>query len=73
MAKKATTKKKELTLAEQFEALEKIVEQFESGDDVSLDDGLKMFEEGLAIAASLKKQLNTVENKVEKLKAKYEE
>lgn len=63
--------KKTASFAEQFAALEKIVEACES-ENLSLDDSLKKFEEGLQIAEELKSTLQTVENKIDTLKGKYD-
>jgi exodeoxyribonuclease VII small subunit len=44
--------------------LEKIVHELEKGD-VSLEQSLTLFEEGMALSASCKKQLEDAEGKVE--------
>ena len=62
-------KKKSFT--KQFEELEAITEWFESEDALDLEKGLKEFEEGLKLAQELKEQLSEVENKVEKIKEKF--
>lgn len=75
MAKSAPKKMAEKTAVDfqkQFAALEKITEDFEAGK-YSLEDGLKKFEEGLAIAQQLKDYLETVENKIETIKQNYNE
>lgn len=75
MAKSASKKVAEKTVVDfqkQFAALEKITEDFEAGK-YSLEDGLKKFEEGLAIAQELKDYLETVENKIEAIKQNYNE
>ncbi len=58
----------------QFEAalkeLESITDWFESSD-VSLDEGLAKFERGMELTAQLKDHLATVENRVEKIKARF--
>ncbi len=58
----------------EFEAalkeLEDITAWFESSD-VDLDQGLAKFERGMELAAQLKEHLQTVENRVEKIKAKF--
>lgn len=63
------TKKKE-SFGAQFEKLEQIVTSLE-GDDVDVDASIKKFEEGLKIAAALKKNLEKTENTIEELKKKY--
>lgn len=69
----STDKKKQnkASFADQFAALEKIVEECEA-NTLSLDDSLKKFEEGLKIAENLKGSLQEVENKIETLKGKYD-
>jgi exodeoxyribonuclease VII small subunit len=51
--------------------LEDITQWFESGD-ADLDQGLVKFERGMELAAELKKHLETVENRVEKIKARFD-
>lgn len=46
--------------------LESIVEQMEKGD-LSLEDSLKLFEEGVALSATCKKELDDAEGKVQML------
>lgn len=50
--------------------LEQITQWFESSD-ADLDAGLKKFERGLELAAELKEHLASVENRVEKIKARF--
>lgn len=66
----AQAKKKTNSIREQFEALEKIVAQFEQGQ-LDVEDGLEKFEQGLQLATDLKKQLSGVEVKIENMKKKY--
>lgn len=58
--------------AQDFAELEKITEEFEN-EEIDLDDGLKKFERGLALAAELKKKLNEAENKVETIRKKFKD
>lgn len=51
---------------ESLKKLESIVEQLEKGD-LSLEDSLKLFEEGVALSATCKKELDTAEGKVQML------
>ena len=51
--------------------LEKITEWFES-EEVDLNDALAKFERGMQLADELKKELQQVENRVEKIKQKFE-
>ena len=50
--------------------LEDITTWFESSD-ADLDSGLVKFERGMELAAQLKAHLETVENRVEKIKARF--
>jgi len=59
--------KKGFDFAKSYQKLEEITEQFESGK-FSLEDGLKKFEEGLALAAECKEYLKQVENKIIEIK-----
>ena len=58
----------------QFESalkeLEAITTWFESSD-VNLDQGLEKFERGMELTSQLKEHLATVENRVEKIKARF--
>jgi exodeoxyribonuclease VII small subunit len=51
---------------ESLKKLETIVEQLEKGD-LSLEDSLKLFEEGVALSATCKKELDAAEGKVQML------
>ena len=61
---------KKFDFAKSYQKLEEITEQFESGK-FSLEDGLKKFEEGLALAAECKEYLKQVENKIIEIKKKF--
>jgi exodeoxyribonuclease VII small subunit len=50
--------------------LEEITQWFESSE-VDLDKGLVKFERGMELATELKSHLETIENRVEKIKAKF--
>jgi len=63
--------KKELSFQQAFAELEKLTEWFET-EEVNLDEGLKKYEQGLELAEICKKKLAEVENKVFKLKKKFE-
>ncbi|MFH1632081.1 MAG: exodeoxyribonuclease VII small subunit [bacterium] len=65
------TTKKDPTFAEAFAELEKLTEWFET-EEVDLDEGLEKFERGLELAQVCKKKLAEVENRVVKLKEKFE-
>ena len=51
---------------ESLKKLETIVEKLEKGD-LSLEDSLKLFEEGVALSATCKKELDAAEGKVQML------
>lgn len=68
MPKKATSKKE--SFAADFQKLEALVERMESGE-LDIDESLKSFESGLALAQELKKRLKGVDAKIQKLKKTY--
>ncbi len=77
MAKKKTTKfakstSSALDFQKEFTKLEKITDEFESGE-YDLETGLKKFEEGLRLAQMLKEHLEEVENRISTIKGKYDE
>ena len=51
---------------ESLKKLETIVDQLEKGD-LSLEESLKLFEEGVALSANCKKELDEAEGKVQML------
>ncbi|MFH1239220.1 MAG: exodeoxyribonuclease VII small subunit [bacterium] len=57
-------KKTDLRFEDALEQLEKIVTQLEEGD-VSLDNSLKMFEEGIEMSRICAKKLEEAERKIE--------
>jgi len=69
MAEKKQTKK-DFDFAKSYKELEKIADEFESGE-LSLEDGLKKFEKGLEIAEECKKYIQGVENKIIEIKKKH--
>ena len=62
---------KTLDFAHAYQRLEDITKEFESGD-LSMEEGLKKFEEGLALAAECKQYLKQVENKIVDIKKKFD-
>jgi exodeoxyribonuclease VII small subunit len=58
--------KKELSFEDSIKRLEEILEKMNAGS-VSLDESLKLFEEGDTLIAGCEKRLQTAEKKVEKL------
>lgn len=63
------TKKEQTALKfeERLEALEKLTEQMEEGN-LGLDELLKLYEQGMQLAESLKKELEAAENTLTELK-----
>ncbi|HSX41181.1 MAG TPA: exodeoxyribonuclease VII small subunit [Candidatus Saccharimonadales bacterium] len=51
--------------------LESITAWFES-EQVDLNEALAKFERGMQLAGELKQELQTIENRVEKIKAKFD-
>ena len=58
--------KKELAFEQAIQRLEEITKALENGKE-PLDSSLKLFEEGVALVASCKKQLDQAEQKVKLL------
>lgn len=58
---------KKFNFSKSYEDLQKIVEWFEH-DEVDLEEGIKKFEDGLAIVKELKEYLGKMENKIKDLK-----
>ena len=52
------------TFEESLKKLETIVDQLEKGD-LTLEDSVKLFEEGVGLSAACKKELDTAEGKVQ--------
>ena len=61
---------KKFDFAKAYKELEEMTAQFERGN-LSLEDGLKKFEEGLELAAECKEYLKQVENKIIEIKKKF--
>ena len=60
------TKKDTLNFEVSLEKLEKIITKLEDGD-ISLEDSVKSFEEGIGLVKECQKQLSAAELKVKKL------
>ncbi len=58
---------KKFNFSKSYTDLQKIVEWFEK-DEVDLEEGIKKFEDGLAIVKELKEYLGKMENKIRDLK-----
>lgn len=61
-----TAKKKELNFEDAFNKLEEIVDDLESGD-LSLEDSLKKFEEGIKLSRICNEKLEKARQKIEVL------
>jgi exodeoxyribonuclease VII small subunit len=61
-------KKSEATFEDELEALDEVVEALEAGE-LGLDDALKRFEEGVALARKLRARLDAAEGRVQELLA----
>ena len=60
------TKKDTVNFETSLQKLEKIIEKLEDGD-ISLEDSVKSFEEGIGLVKDCQKQLSQAELKVKKL------
>ena len=60
------TKKDTVNFEASLQKLEKIIEKLEDGD-ISLEDSVKSFEEGIGLVKECQKQLSQAELKVKKL------
>ena len=60
------TKKDTVNFETSLQKLEKIIEKLEDGD-ISLEDSVKSFEEGIGLVKECQKQLSQAELKVKKL------
>ncbi len=58
---------KKINFGKSYKELQKIVEWFEQ-EEIDLEEGIKRFEDGLALAKELKQYLATMENKIKELK-----
>lgn len=63
---------KKINFTQLFKELEEITAWFER-EEVDLEEGLKKFERGLELAKLLKDHLRKVENKVNEIKAKFDQ
>lgn len=66
-----TPTRKQPTFGEAFGELEKITEDLES-DTLDLDKAIEKFERGLLLAQQLKSRLQSVEQRVEKIRRKFD-
>lgn len=64
--------KKQFNFSKSFQELESLVEELESGE-ISLDEALRKYEDGLKVVKECKAYLSDVENKVKVIREKYED
>jgi len=62
----------ENTFESKMKRLQEIVSMLDQGN-ISLDDSIKLYEEGMELAAELRKMLDEAELKIIKLNTKYKE
>ena len=62
---------KQLTYAELKLELDTVLDMLQS-DDISVDDALKYYERGMELVKELESTLKEAENKITKLKAKFD-
>ena len=63
---------KKTTLANDFDTLEVLVKEIESGE-TDLEESLTRFKEGLVIAKRIKKELTSIETQVEEINKEFSE
>lgn len=63
--------KTEPTYAELKQELDAVLDTLQ-GDDLSVDDALKSYERGMELVKQLESTLKEAENKITKLKAKFD-
>ena len=54
-----------MTFEEKLTKLTQIVEQLEEGNQLPLEDSLKLFEEGIGLAVSCRQMLENAEQRIE--------
>ena len=54
-----------MTFEEKLKKLTQIVEQLEEGNELPLEDSLKLFEEGIGLISSCRQMLENAEQRVE--------
>jgi len=57
----------DMTFEQKMEKLEKLIKQLESGDN-SLDDSVKLYQEGIALAKECHQELETAEKTILELR-----
>lgn len=67
-----SAQKIEKPLRDQLAELDHVIAWFDQ-DDFDLDEALKKFDEGVALAEAVKKRLNELENKIVVLKERFDQ
>lgn len=65
------TPKKQLSFGQTFSQLERLTEELES-ETIDLDEAIAKFERGLQLAQQLKAKLRSVEQRVEKIRERFD-
>jgi len=65
------TKEPQPTYQELKTELDKLLDELQS-DDISVEDAMKHYERGMELIKELEKHLSNAENKITKLKAKFD-
>lgn len=65
-------KKTEISLQQQIDELEQLINWFEQ-DDIDLEQAIAKFEEGSRLAEAIKQRLGGLENKITVLKERFDE
>lgn len=60
-------KRKKVDYESAVKELEELIERLESGDDISLDDSLMIYERGVSLIRSCQESLQAAEQKVQML------
>lgn len=64
-------KKNNRSFKDSFTKLEQLTTELENNDALELEQGIKIFEEGMELAQLCKTYLNQMENKIINIKTKY--
>lgn len=67
-----SAQKTEKPLRDQLAELDQVIAWFDQ-DDFDLDEALKKFDEGVALAEAVKKRLGDLENKIVVLKERFDQ
>lgn len=62
---------KKQKLQDKIDKLEKISSYFNNSEEIELDEAVKKYEEAAKLVSSVKKELKTIENKINEIKLNY--